>query len=165
MSCWKGSGCVQGLHSSNLALGILLLSFCDFGGYQTDISGMKMLHLVVNIFHRWNSGKESACQCKRHRKCRFYPWMGKIPWSRKWQPTPVFLPGTSHGQRSLTGYRPWGRKELDTTEHTHMSLVLQKSSKTVICVALEAKPGSCPKAALLFLHCSSLVSASLPFPD
>ena len=156
---------MQGLHSSNLALGILLLSFCDFGGYQTDISGMKMLHLVVNIFHRCSSSNESACQCKRHRKCRFDPWMGKFPWSRKWQPTPIFLLGTSHGQRSLTGYRPWGRKELDTTEHTYMSLVLQKSSKTVLCVSLEAKPGSCPKAALLFLHCSSLVSASLPFPD
>jgi len=41
---------------------------------------------------------------------------GKIPWKRKWQPTPVFLPGESHGQRSLTGYSPWGRKESDTTE-------------------------------------------------
>ena len=46
---------------------------------------------------------------------------GKIPWRRKWQPTPVFLPGESHGQRSLAGYSPQGRKELDTTErlHTH----------------------------------------------
>ena len=47
----------------------------------------------------------------------FNPWAGKIPWRRKWQPTPVFLPGESHGQRSLAGYSPWGRKELDTTEH------------------------------------------------
>ena len=51
----------------------------------------------------------------------------KIPWSRKWQLTPVFLPGKSHGQRSLAGYSPWGRKESDMTEpvpacahvHTH----------------------------------------------
>ena len=43
--------------------------------------------------------------------CRFYPWVGKIPWRRKWQPTLVFLPGWSHGQRSL-GYRPWGRKRV-----------------------------------------------------
>ena len=51
----------------------------------------------------------------------FDPWVGKILWRRKWQPTPVFLPGKSHGQRSLVGYSPWGRKELDTTEqlHTH----------------------------------------------
>ena len=47
------------------------------------------------------------------------PWVRKIPWSRKWQPTPVFLPGKFHGQRSLVGCSPWGRKELDTTEHTH----------------------------------------------
>ena len=44
------------------------------------------------------------------------PWVGKIPWKRKWQPTPVFLPGKSHGWRSLVGYSPWGSKELDTTE-------------------------------------------------
>ena len=44
------------------------------------------------------------------------PWVGKIPWRRAWQPTPVFLPGESHGQRSLVSYSPWGRKELDTTE-------------------------------------------------
>ena len=46
----------------------------------------------------------------------FNPWVGKIPWRRKWQSTPVLLPGKSHGQRSLVGYSPWGRKELDTTE-------------------------------------------------
>ena len=45
----------------------------------------------------------------------FDPWVGKIPWRRVWQPTPVFLPGESHGQ-SLEGYSPWGRKESDTTE-------------------------------------------------
>ena len=48
----------------------------------------------------------------------FSPWVGKIPWSGAWQPTPVFLPGESHGQRSLAGYSPWGHKELDTTEAT-----------------------------------------------
>ena len=43
-------------------------------------------------------------------------WVGKIPWRREWLPTPVFLPGESHGQRSLTGHSPWGHKELDMTE-------------------------------------------------
>ena len=49
------------------------------------------------------------------------PWVRKIPWRRKWQPTPVFVPGESHGQRSLAGYSPWGRQESDTIElrHTH----------------------------------------------
>ena len=46
----------------------------------------------------------------------FYLWVRKIPWRRKWQPTPVFLPGKSHGQRSLAGYSPWGHKESDTTK-------------------------------------------------
>ena len=56
------------------------------------------------------SGKEPACQCRSHQRHRFSPWAGKTPWRRKWQPTPVFLPGDSHGQRSLAGYSPWGRK-------------------------------------------------------
>ena len=46
------------------------------------------------------------------------PWVGKIPWIRKWQPTPVFLPGESHGQRNLAGYSPWDGKESDMTEVT-----------------------------------------------
>ena len=52
------------------------------------------------------------------------PWVGKIPWSRKWQPPPVFLPGKSRRHRSLLGYSPWGRKESDMTEHacTHAGL-------------------------------------------
>ena len=47
---------------------------------------------------------------------RLNPWVGKIPWRREWLPTPVFLPGEFHGQRSLVGYSPWGLKELDTAE-------------------------------------------------
>ena len=52
------------------------------------------------------------------RKWEFNPWVVKIPWRRAWQPTPVFLPGKSHGQRSLAGYTPWGRKESDRTKMT-----------------------------------------------
>ena len=62
--------------------------------------------------YRWRSGTESACQCRRF---RFDHWVGKILWRRKWEPTPVFLPGKSHGQRSLTGYSPWGCRKLETT--------------------------------------------------
>ena len=61
----------------------------------------------------WLSCKESACNvqdaCKR---CRFNPWVRKMPWRGKWQLTPVFLPWKPHGQRSLVGYRPWGRKRV-----------------------------------------------------
>ena len=65
---------------------------------------------------RGNSGKQSACQCRRHRRHGFDPWVRKIPWNRKWYPTPVFLPEKSHGQGSPVGYGPWGCKELDTTK-------------------------------------------------
>ena len=65
------------------------------------------------------SGKEPTSQCRRHRRCGFDPWVWKIPWRRKWQPPPVFLLGESHGQRSLVGYSPWGRKELDMTKCAH----------------------------------------------
>ena len=60
---------------------------------------------------RWYSGKESACQCRRHKRHGFNSWVRNIPWRRKWQPTPVFLPRKSHGQRSLVGYSPWSHKE------------------------------------------------------
>ena len=55
----------------------------------------------------WFKGKESTCQCRR---CGFHPRAGKKPWRSKWQPTPVFLPRKSHGQRSLAGYSPWSQK-------------------------------------------------------
>ena len=54
--------------------------------------------------------------CLKCGRPMFDPWVGKIPWRRKWQPTPVFLPGESHRQRSLVVYGPWGCKELNTTE-------------------------------------------------
>ena len=60
----------------------------------------------------------TCLQCRRR---GFDPWVRKIPWRGKWQPTLVFLPGKSHGQRSLVGYSPRGRKESDTTERqTHI---------------------------------------------
>ena len=66
--------------------------------------------------------KESTCQCRRCREHGFDPWVTKIPWSRKWEPTPVFLPVKFHGQRSLVGYSPWGCQEWDMTEQlsTHI---------------------------------------------
>ena len=66
------------------------------------------------------SGKESTSHSRRG---KFDPWVRKIPWRRKWQPTPVFLPGESHGQRSLEGCSPRGRRESDTTEAQHELLL------------------------------------------
>ena len=65
---------------------------------------------------KWLRGKEFTCQRRRCRRGGFDPRVRTTPWRRKWQPTPVFLPGESHGWRSLVGYHPWGRTESDTTE-------------------------------------------------
>ena len=79
-----------------MQLGWVLLTMPDFLGGS----------LVKNL---------TAMQKKREMWV-FVPWVGKIPWKRKWQPTPLFLLGKSHGQRSLAGYSPWGCKELDMTK-------------------------------------------------
>ena len=57
----------------------------------------------------WLNGKESTCQCRKHGS---NPWVVKIPWRRKWQPTPLFLPGKPHGQRRLAGYSPCASKRM-----------------------------------------------------
>ena len=84
---------------------------------------------IIVMLYSWSWGfaggtvvKESAGQCRRHKRRRFDPWVGKIPWSRKRQLAPVFLPGKFHAQRSLVSYSLWSRKQLDMTErltHTH----------------------------------------------
>jgi len=68
-----------------------------------------------------SDGKEPACQ---YRRSGFHPWVRKVPWRRKWQPTPVFLPGEFHGQRNLAGYSPWGCKESDMTECSPLLLTI-----------------------------------------
>ena len=70
---------------------------------------------------RWLSGKKSACQCRSLRRRGFDPWVGKMPWGRKWQLTPVFLSGKPHGPRGLAGYSPWGH---DTTEQSSINVDL-----------------------------------------
>ena len=76
------------------------------------------------------SGKEPVCQCRKCKRRGFNPWVQKIPWRRPWLPTPVFLPGESHGQRSLMGYSPQGHKESDTTEVTEHAHIIDFSHKT-----------------------------------
>ena len=79
----------------------------EFGFGQVDKQGRppgvpthdpeKKASMEVPGLSRQRSGKESACQCRRCNRCEFDPWVRKIPWSRKWQPMPVYLPGKSHG--------------------------------------------------------------------
>ena len=78
---------------------------------------------MTTIQYMWLSSKESACRCRSHRKPRFNPWVGKIPWRRKCQPNLVYLPGKSYGQRSLAGYSAWGHKESDGTEWLNNKLL------------------------------------------
>ena len=83
--------------------------------------GLYNLLLTLDLYRGFPggaSGKEPACQCWRHKRCGFDPWVAKILWRRAWQPTPVFLPAESHGQRNLAGYSPWGSKKSDMTEVT-----------------------------------------------
>ena len=68
---------------------------------------MKIISLVLSFWgFPGTRGKELTCQCRRRNRHRFDPWFGKFPWRRAWQPTPVFFPGESLGQRSLVGYSP-----------------------------------------------------------
>ena len=89
---------------------------------------------------RWLSGKEFTYQCRRH---GFDPWVRKIPWRRKWQPAPIFLPRESHGPRSLAGYSPWGCKELDMAEwlstNTHEVLQMVWLNEMLHVAALEQR--------------------------
>ena len=81
-----------------------------------------------------SDSKESAMQ-----ETKFNPWVRKIPWRRKWQPTPVFLCRESHEQRNLVGWSPWGYKELDTTEQLHFSLFINYKGIFLL------KPSKIPK--------------------
>ena len=76
---------------------------------------------LLNIFcvNRASLVAQRLNLCLQCGRPGFNPWVGKIPWRRKWQPTPVFLPGESHERRSLVGYSPWGCKESDMTEWLH----------------------------------------------
>ena len=104
---------------------------------SSDISGLPW----------WLSGKESPCQCRTR---GFDLWVRKIPWRRKWQPTPVLLPGKFHGQRSL-GYSPWGHKESDMTDHARACTYIKRNPF----------PSSLP----LFLPLSFLPSFYPSFPN
>ena len=85
----------------------------------------KQIFVCISFTHRlpwWFHGKEPACNV-------FNPWVGKIPWRRAWQPTPGFLPGEFHGQRSLLCHNLWSHKQSDTTEHRTYTHSLYAYSK------------------------------------
>ena len=82
---------------------------------------------INTSFSSGSDGKASCLQCGRP---GFNPWIRKIPWRRKWQPTPALLPGKSHGQRSVVDYSSRGRKESDTTERLPFHFHFLKNALT-----------------------------------
>ena len=80
---------------------------------QTWLSDWTELnHLLSTCFPSGASSKEFSCQSRRHKIHKFNPWFRKIPWRRAWQPTPVFLCGEGHGQRTLMDFSPWDWKRV-----------------------------------------------------
>ena len=114
--------------SSSLVKGQQGFSDCFHAKSQLPGYPDWVLTHIVTLLPWWLSGKTSACHCRR---CWFDPWVGKIPWRRKWQPTPVFLPGKLHGQRSLAGYSPWGHKEMNMTKQlsTHKEIKITMTTQ------------------------------------
>ena len=111
---------ITDIFSTNF-LYVLLENFASISSFSFHHNAIKLVWLL-SPFNQgrelpgWHSGKKkkkSACQ---HRRQGFGPWVRRIPWRKKWKPTPVFFPGETHGQRRLAGYSPRGCKESDMTE-------------------------------------------------
>ena len=106
-----GMNCTRSSYSIENSLNRYVEKYCRALGLR-DYLGI-CTHVSRGL-PRWHSGKEMRLLMQ---ETRVQSRIGKIPWRRKWQPTAVFLPGKSQGQRSLVDHSPWGRKESDTTEH------------------------------------------------
>ena len=111
---------------------------------------LEYLSTSVPGLSRWCCGKEYACSAEDARDVALIPGSGKIPWRRKWQPTPVFLTGKCYGQRSLADFSPWITKS-DTTERTHTHTSFLSSVHLLGCVQLFATPWTATCQASLFI--------------
>ena len=125
----------MGLKSILFILFYLQLPFMGF---------MNRKCFMIKVFPRWFSGKEATCNAG---DMGSIPVLGRFPWRRAWQPTPAFLPGESHGQRSLVGCNPWGHKESDMTEHTHTHIHTTESYFFVFLSASPSRDSSKPRPA------------------
>ena len=109
------AGFLSTFHNKLPNLALLLLKYL----WDLSITLHSYCHYPASSHHLFPggaSGEEPTCQCRRHKRRKFNPWVGKIPRRRAWKPTPVSLPGESHGQRSLVGYSPLDHKGSDMTE-------------------------------------------------
>ena len=121
----------------------LLFALASQKACQPHLAGFSY---VLLGFPGRTSVKGSTCQCRRCKRHGLDPWVGKIPQKRAWQPTPVFLTGESHGQKSLESYSPQGHKETDMIQQACMCLQLHSShtgfcqaKKNLSCIIGEAK--------------------------
>ena len=106
-----------------------------------------------------SDSKESACNA---RDPNLIPRSGRsIPWRREWLPTPVFLPGEFHGQRSLAGYSPWGHKELDTAEWLTLSFLLGQGSSLLCLLCWNLTMDGQWTLSNAFMHPQTLIFFSL----
>ena len=123
-------------YTNNSAANVLLcisVPGCEYISQEIPRSGiagkgMWLLSFYIYIsiamgFPDSASSKKPSCQHRRHKRCGFDCWVGKIPRRRAWQPTPVFLRGESCGQSSLAGYTPYSHQESDTTEATYHACI------------------------------------------
>ena len=111
LSCvkWRASGKLP--NSTGRSTWCSVMTWAGGAGGRPKREGIVYINIHTYGPPGWASGEESACQFRRCRRCRFYPWVGEILWSKKWQPTPVFLPGKIPCTESLVGYSPWGHRE------------------------------------------------------
>ena len=133
----KPSG-VPGSHFENHRYMSLLIYFCLIAPIDREVSRFTVLCnspiTYVNIsFMFFEALLFDAYIFMPCLVAQSIPWVRKIPWRRKWQPTPVFLPGESHWWSSLVGYSPWGRKESDTTERVHLLSLFVSQSYPILC--------------------------------
>ena len=100
--CAHNFGIVRSSNGGNVPQ-IQVPNFSQWPNFQASLFRISNLRPTIG-FPAGISGKEPTCQCRRHKRHGFDPWVRKIPWKMAWQPTPVFLPGESHGQRSWAGF-------------------------------------------------------------
>ena len=147
--CWRGCGEIWTLTHCLWECKIVKLNIQQMKSMASSpitswqIGGAKVEIVTDFIFLGFKFAADSDCSheiprwlrwwsiCLQCGRPRFYPWVRKILWRRKWQPTLVFLPGKSHGWKSLVVYSPWGHKELDMTEPLH--LLLGRKAMTNLC--------------------------------
>ena len=126
---------------------------CSSWGCKESDETFTSLYIYTGL-PRWLRAEESAFWCRRH---RFDYWVRKIPWRREWKHTPVFLPGKSHGQRSLAGYSPWGHKSVRhnlATKQQQIHLYDAAAAKSLqscptLCDPIDSSPPGSPVPGIL----------------